>query len=72
MEDVDNVKSNMLHSILVHANDDQSEVSMPPSGAVSEASEAAEEDDEEPFSSCDSFSMSHDGLSAATAVGNPS
>lgn len=47
MEDIDNVKSNMLHSILVHANDDQSEFSMPASGAVSEASEAVEEEDEE-------------------------
>lgn len=47
MEDIDNVKSNMLHSILVHANDDQSEFSMPASGAVSEASEAAEGEDEE-------------------------
>ena len=43
MEDIDNVKSSMLHSILVHANDAQSEFSEPPSGAVSEASEAPEE-----------------------------
>lgn len=68
MEDVDNVKSNMLHSILVHANDDQSEFSMPPSGAVSEASEAAEEDAEEG----DTKHESQDGLSAATAVSDPS
>ena len=43
MEDIDNAKSSMLHSILVHANDAQSEFSEPPSGAVSEASEAPEE-----------------------------
>lgn len=68
MEDVDNVKSNMLHSILVHANDDQSEFSMPPSGAVSEASETAEEDAEE----VDVKHESQNGLPAATAVGDPS
>ena len=68
MEDVDNVKTNMLHSILVHANDDQSEFSMPPSGTVSEASEAAEEAAEED----DVKHESQDGLTAATAVGDPS
>ena len=47
MEDIDNVKSSMLHSLLVHANDDQSDFSMPVSGAVSQTSEAAEEDAEE-------------------------
>ena len=67
MEDIDNVKSNMLHSILVHANDDQSEFSMPPSGAVSETSEAGEEGAEQ----CDVNHESQDGLSGATAVGDP-
>lgn len=44
MEDIDTVKSSMLHSILVHADDDQSEFSEPFSGPISEASEPAEED----------------------------
>ena len=43
IEDTDNVKSDMLHSILVHSNDAQSEFSEPPSAAVSEASEAPAE-----------------------------
>ena len=67
MEDVDNVKSNMLHSILVHANDDQSEFSMPPSGAVSEASETVEQDAEEGHVKHES----QGGVSAATAVHGP-
>ncbi|KAL3147109.1 hypothetical protein ABBQ38_015065 [Trebouxia sp. C0009 RCD-2024] len=46
MEDIDNIKSSMLHSILVPlpGNDSQSELSEPVSEAVSEASETAEED----------------------------
>lgn len=48
MEDIDDIKSSMLHSILVpvHANDDQSESDEPVSEAISGASEAAEEDAE--------------------------
>ena len=65
MEQIDNIKSNMLHSILVHANDAPSEFSEPASGAVSEASEAGDAAD----ASHDVMHEAQDGVPAVSVTG---